>query len=229
MGEEALLAESRWAAARQFLPLVLLVVFAVPAMTWAVSHPSFGPRHDDYPVRINFGGPEPRTAFGMGAIVDAIADVTGAASDDSEADLTPPKPEEQKDFATAFAGFAGEKPAKQQSISVAAKPVETVKLGSHDVMKLDFDLTPPADDMSDGLVIVRKQVVAKDRSLGSVSIAIDQASRLYLARDEVAGLLPERAAAIGGLDQKRVPIARLRELGVDLRYDPVSDQLILAS
>lgn len=91
-------------------------------------------------------------------------------------------------------------------------------------MPLTFDLGGSAE-ASDSLQ-VNKPVEFEQRVLGNVAVRIDVGSRIYVSRADLGRILPEGMAAPASADNY-VLLSRLRQSGLDLRYDPVRDRFVL--
>lgn len=78
---------------------------------------------------------------------------------------------------------------------------------------------------------VAKPVTSAGKPLGTVTVTIDENARLFMKGSDLAGILPSEFARHPQLANETasglVSFQRLRELGVDLRYDPVSDRIEL--
>ena len=95
------------------------------------------------------------------------------------------------------------------------------------VIQVDFDLARQGAQPGD--LSVSKEVIRDGRRLGSVNVAIDQASGLYIAGDDLARLLPGqfRSAIQPGGELRS--FEQLRAGGIDIRYDPVRDVLEIST
>ena len=78
---------------------------------------------------------------------------------------------------------------------------------------------------------VRKPVAVAGTASGNLSIRIDGAAKIYAKRSEVASLLEgksdksERVRTASGEDF--VSFEQLRDMGVDIRYDPSADRIVI--
>ena len=84
----------------------------------------------------------------------------------------------------------------------------------------------------DAPIEVRKPLFSGGVQLGSLTVMIDASSALHAAPGELQAILA-RSGEPGRLDKftsaEFVSFSRLRQSGIDLRYDPVSDRIILQS
>jgi len=84
----------------------------------------------------------------------------------------------------------------------------------------------------DGEIEVQKTPTANGQILGTLTVTIDKYAQLHAAPGELRQILAE-TNEISGLSRvgsaRLVSFARLRDTGIDLRYDPVSDVIILGS
>lgn len=103
---------------------------------------------------------------------------------------------------------------------------------------VDFDLAslgatdPDVRATGNGQIAVQKPVFAGNVSLGSMTVIIDRNARLYFDKSELADLLSESGRPVAAIERAgRGPSASFQELraaGLDLRYDPVRDRIILS-
>jgi hypothetical protein len=120
--------------------------------------------------------------------------------------------------------------------SLAARP-RPAAVARGGFIPLDFDLAShdavsaaerPAPG---GAVDVRKSVREGDRTLGNVTVRIDRQSRLFVDSAQLRAMLSGqqrwRAIADRVPQTGLVSFTSLRADGLDLRYDPVTDQLSL--
>lgn len=87
-----------------------------------------------------------------------------------------------------------------------------------------FDLGGSAE-ASDSLQ-VNKPVEFEQRVLGEVAVRIDVGSRIYVSRADLDRILPDGMTAPASADSY-VLLSRLRQGGLDLRYDPIRDRFVL--
>jgi len=105
------------------------------------------------------------------------------------------------------------------------------------LMGIDFDLAKPdavssAPTLQPGsLVAVEKSVFANGSELGSLTVQIDPAAKPYLNRAELKELLDRAGVSTARLDARGsaelLSFTNVREAGIDLRYDPVNDNIKL--
>lgn len=93
------------------------------------------------------------------------------------------------------------------------------------MLQLDYDLV--AGPGSDGSVQISRDLRRGSASLGALTLQIDRNAALYASRADLVRMLPTRAAQLQRLDGEFVPLSRLRQAGVNLRYDAARDELML--
>ena len=130
--------------------------------------------------------------------------------------------------ATAFADLAdGAAPKPEQSIGGAqvipikyALPKESYAIG-------DSKLA------NDGSIEVTKTLVFEQKAVGSIAVRIDKGSTLFVAGGDVKNLLsdhPQFADRVGSVPHNSmVTFQKLRDYGLNFRYNPVEDQLVLTT
>lgn len=92
------------------------------------------------------------------------------------------------------------------------------------IMPINFDIAGPAD--ADATFQVSKTVIFNERSLGQLTVRIDEGARVYVSTAEMAGLFPEGLRPPQSW-QEFVPLRQVRDAGIDLRYDPTADRMVL--
>lgn len=93
------------------------------------------------------------------------------------------------------------------------------------VMPLSFSLAANPD--AGGILQVRKAVSFNQQSLGNLSVRIDEAARVYVSVPEMGRMFPESLRPPRSWQDEFVLLSRVREAGIDLRYDPTADRFIL--
>ncbi|MEP3049775.1 MAG: hypothetical protein ABJP48_10550 [Erythrobacter sp.] len=137
---------------------------------------------------------------------------------------------------TGDEGLTGEI-ADNSALEQGETPAGSRQLGGFEIAPLDFTLsetggsigneTPVGDDA----IEVRKTVFVDDVSVGSITITIDQNAQLFIQGQEIRGLLANQPSLSRKL--QRVPesglvsFERLRDLGMNLRYVPTTDSVML--
>lgn len=102
------------------------------------------------------------------------------------------------------------------------------------VIPVRFDLTSPGmgDEVVGGdEIVVRKTVRLGSRDLGSLPIHVDSRSRLLVKPNDLRAMLEqagqgELASQTSESNELRT-FSQLRREGVDLRYDPASDSVVV--
>lgn len=105
---------------------------------------------------------------------------------------------------------------------------------------VDFDLSKivsgtgndgPDQNMAQKSVIVQKPLISSGGSLGSLTISIDENARAFVSASKIKTILVESGSPPARLaripDQPMISFQRLRELGIDLKYDPIEDHVVL--
>lgn len=115
--------------------------------------------------------------------------------------------------------------APESAGSVSGQSNVVAQTSSFRVLPLDFSLSAGPDQAS--ALEVAKRLRLDDRELGILSVRIDEASRIFVSRTELARLLPGEAALPTGTAGDYILLRDLRRSGFDLRYDPVRDELVL--
>lgn len=106
------------------------------------------------------------------------------------------------------------------------------------LMALDYTLpgtaerSAPIEPTRDGNITVSKPVLLGANTAGSISITIDSDARLLLESGELRALLEKQSnteATVARLPESGlVSFNSLRNLGVDLRYNPTQDRIVIA-
>lgn len=74
---------------------------------------------------------------------------------------------------------------------------------------------------------VRKPVSLGEQSLGTLTVRIDDASRVYVSVLDMARQFPEALRPPRSWHNEYVLLSQVRVAGIDLRYNPTADQFIL--
>ncbi|GAA0283505.1 hypothetical protein GCM10009127_26250 [Alteraurantiacibacter aestuarii] len=94
------------------------------------------------------------------------------------------------------------------------------------LLPIDFDLAGGPE--ADSTLRVQMEVQSGQQILGPIQVHIDSTSSIYVSRAEMMNILPTYSSAIARLDGDFVRLSRLRDVGVDLRYDATADRLIVS-
>ncbi|QKG71122.1 hypothetical protein [Erythrobacter mangrovi] len=97
---------------------------------------------------------------------------------------------------------------------------------------IEFDiLTPGVGDEAVGgeAIIVRKSVRMGQKEIGSLPVHVDTESRLLVDARDVRGLLEQADLSGTVRGSGLVSFSDLRRMGIDLRYDPTTDSVLLAT
>lgn len=149
---------------------------------------------------------------------------------------TPGAGDEPLEAAGEAAGLAMEMPQSEASPlpSPAAKPTAVARTASGNIIPVKFDIETPGlgDEVVGGdEIVVRKAVRMGSREIGSLPIHVDARSRLLVRPSDLKSVLEKagqgsRAAKAAASNELR-SFGDLRKDGVDLRYDPNSDSVIV--
>lgn len=97
--------------------------------------------------------------------------------------------------------------------------------GSPGVMAIDFDLEGGPNSAS--TLATSRDVQHDGEIVGQVNIRIDNNSAIYVAREDLLRTVPSVPIEVQQLQDEFILLSALRSSGVNLRYDPVSDKLVL--
>ena len=140
------------------------------------------------------------------------------------------------DQATEQAAVAAEGASIAPSEGAPAEPrgrVASVGPDKNGLLPLSFDVMRPgagSERVGADAIVVRKPVRINDREVGSLPIHIDGNSRLLVDPKELKSVLARSGIArdVGG-GAGLLTFVQLRENGIDLRYDPSSDSLLITT
>lgn len=241
MKREFIFAEN-WAVVALSLPLILVLLAA--AYGASVQKPRFfnlAQFFSDYPIRIDLADVELESSRRALAASQKAAATTRPDDEVRLAAIRMPAEassgEEPVDGAPMTADTDLEEvlqPNQQENAQLAAQtaPRLITPVASRETSRpaltlpVDFDLAGGPD--ADNTLQLQMQVQHANRSLGRVEIRIDNTSAIFVSRREIGRIIPVRTRAFDALEGEFVLLTRLRDAGVDLRYDPVSDRLVLA-
>lgn len=152
-----------------------------------------------------------------------------AANEETAADLTVDQAAEQAVVAAEGASIA-------RPEGTTAEPRQRVASLSPDqngLLPLSFDVMRPgagSERVGSDAIVVRKAVRINDREAGSLPIHIDGNSRLLVDPEELKSVLARGGITrnVGG-GSGLLTFVQLRESGIDLRYDPSSDSLMITT
>lgn len=105
------------------------------------------------------------------------------------------------------------------------------------VLAVDFDLSRPYEsgpESGDGSPIeIRKKVVLNGKEAGSAQLRVGAGSTISISRDALTRLLEQSGRAemsqqIGQGTASYITFEEMRRQGIDVRYDPLSDQILVA-
>ncbi|WP_298309140.1 hypothetical protein [uncultured Erythrobacter sp.] len=119
-----------------------------------------------------------------------------------------------------------------ETISDASVPIQ---VSQSPPIGIQFDLADfnsTSASVQGDQIQVKKSLMSKGDRLGSITVTIDEFARNYATPGELQSLpeVSKLSKSLGQLEPEAlVSFSRLRELGIDLRYDPIADHIILAS
>ena len=153
-----------------------------------------------------------------------VALVSAALADRAEAEEAglPLRNSGPSDFDRAFAiGFTA--PTRRLSAPVPQP-------GSNGMIDLSFDLQGGAQ--SPNTISVSKPVAIGGTDSGRLAIRIDGAAQIFADRWQVAAMIDDTDSATANRIRTAsgddyLSFRRLRDLGVDIRYDPAGDRIII--
>lgn len=157
----------------------------------------------------------------MGENVALVSAALADRAEAAEAGVPPPR-SGPSDFDLAFGDGFG------RSASRSSAPIQ--QPGSNRMIEVDFDLEGGAE--SSNAISVDKPVAIGGNNSGRLAIRIDGAAQIFADRGQVAELLAkddaataEKVRTAGGEDY--LSFRQLRDLGVDIRYDPAADRIVI--
>ena len=205
-------------------------VLGVSALVFQIEGSRIVSRFDTGPIlAFELGDPVEREA--KNSAKDRAEEPQIASNEEAEAqDVTDntSKASRSATVAAAFADLAeGTAPKPEQAIAGAqvmpisfALPTEGSSVG-------DTKLT------NDGSIEVTKTLVFEQKAVGSIAVRIDKRSTLFVDGGDVKSLLsdhPQFAERVGSVpDSGMVTFQKLRDFGLNFRYNPVDDQLVLTT
>ncbi len=155
-----------------------------------------------------------------------LADVTQQSEPASAAEVLP-------ETITLPASLGG-----QSSTASAPSGVAVDQKRKLSIMALDFSLTQFSGSSarllspSDGPLKVKKRVYAGSRVIGDLDITVAGEGELLLDAGDVRAMVGQQTGAGSGTSSKLpeqglVSFASLREMGIDLRYSPTDDAIMI--
>lgn len=208
------------------LPLVLVLLAALfaalPERYRLAGSPQFGA---NYPIRIDLGEvqvateqrdlAERRAAASQSAILSGEVLVNPLL-------VTPIDAGEQ----AALASLPGESAADQSGSPNATPGLITRNSGLQGIMAIEFDLEGGPNSSS--TVATSKDVQHEGQVIGQIGIRVDNNAAIYVARADVLRIVPSAPVEVQRLEEDFILISTLRNAGINLRYDPINDRLVLA-
>lgn len=186
---------------------------------------------DAYPVRLLIPDPiSQKTASSVlsagnaSAMASETVNTSTSASDADGGDF------DRGAFDRAFGGLATQilSPVTRQP-APKARSIPQPPTDKNGMLAIDFDLQGGAQ--SSRSIAVQKPVTVAGLASGNLSVRIDGAAKIYANRAEIASLLDgksnksERVRAASAEDF--LSFQQIRDLGIDIRYDPSSDRIII--
>ena len=182
-----------------------------------------------YPVRLIIPEPfEPMVRRPPPVLLGENVELVSAALAEAE-DLRGRAPEGNalRNAPDAFEKAFGSAPSRVAS-RVDLKPIP--KPDKTGMLKIDFDLQGGAQ--SSRAIAVDKPVAVGGNSGGKLAIRIDGAAQIFANRGQVASLIEAQDAATANKvrtasTDEFLSFTQLRDLGVDIRYDPSADRIVI--
>lgn len=184
---------------------------------------------DGYPVRLIL--PEALVTIAnrpppvlLGENVELVSDALAQADENG---TTPPALDILNPDPGAFERAFGSEPVRTAA-RPEAKPIP--KPGRDGMLKIDFDLQGGAQ--SSRAIAVDKPVAIGGSSGGKLAIRIDGAAQIFANRGQVASLIEGQDAAKAervrtASSDEYLSFTQLRDLGVNIRYDPSADRIVI--
>lgn len=202
---------------------VLALGFAIFGIDSLITARAMQPDPFGYPVRLIIPEPIVEIARRPPPVLlgENVALVKAALAEKGDPGLRPLRSE-----AGAFERAFGEAPQRTARAAQFAPPPAPGRSGMLDI---DFNLKGGAQ--SPRTITVRKPVAIAGAASGNLSLRIDGAARIYANKAEVATLLEgrsdksERIRTASG--EEFVSFDQLRDLGVNIRYDPSADRIVI--
>jgi len=122
-----------------------------------------------------------------------------------------------------------------------AEQLTMVDLKPGEVLAIDYDLVglkaaPEKFDGDDGSLTVEKQLIVDGVSTGEATIRIESGAQILISTTSVARALGDRTEALprrisSALAKSTgfIPFYELRGAGIDVAYDPITDQVTLST
>ncbi len=220
--------QARTAALTLPLLLVLLAtLFAALPERYRLA--GFSPFGSNYPIRIDLV--EVQVATEQRDLAQRRAVTGGELGQDTnlsgEIMLNPLLvPIAETDGPEGLAALSGATGADQSGSSNTAPTRITGNSGLQGIMAIEFDLE--GGPHSTSTVATSKEVLHDGQVIGQIGIRVDNNSAIYVAREDVLRIVPSPPVEVQRLEEDFILISSLRAAGVNLRYDPTGDRLVLA-
>lgn len=216
--------QARTAALGLPLLLVLLAALfaALPERYRLAGFPQFGA---NYPIRIDLG--EVQVATEQRDLAQRRAASSQGTNLSGEILVNPLLvPSVESGEQAALTPLPGESGADQSGAPSATTTLITRNSGLQGIMAIEFDLEGGPNSSS--TVATSKDVQHQGEVIGQIGIRVDNNSAIYVAREDVLRIVPSVPAEVQRLEEDFILISTLRNAGVNLRYDPIGDRLVLA-
>ena len=170
-----------------------------------------------YPIRIELPPPKPRVLYslsdGLMPVPEVIEEDTASAAIETN----------------RLAAVTGPAMTGLESLPPRAE-APAVRGG---LLAVNFDLSDPAGS-DDAVVDTRKKLRVDGVDVGAAAIRVTSGSALFIARDEFRNLLDssgrkDLAARVIGGTSAFASFDEIRRLGFGVRYDPVTDRILVSS
>lgn len=150
---------------------------------------------------------------------------------DDQPETTPDEAAPQPPFAAQFANLidpqAAAEPASATQPAIApSSPPSPGRQRPTRLQDVTFDLGAGPEAASS--IEVRKTVRLNGADVGMLDVRIDESARIYANGSQLAALLPPESVRPAATADQFLSFDQLRNAGVDIRYDPTQDRLVVA-
>ncbi|MBD2841203.1 hypothetical protein [Erythrobacter rubeus] len=167
--------------------------------------------------------------FALPALVENTSETNAETQQNAATTATSPQNSAQAQAAAA--------PSESIADQSGAGSRASLSIGDPSLAAIDFDLSdqssPGGGEVPVGsdLIEVRKSLITEGKELGSMTVTIDQNARIFVRGQELQTLLnqsetsqsmPSRLAS-----NELVSFQQVRDAGIDIRYDPIDDRIVL--
>ncbi len=116
------------------------------------------------------------------------------------------------------------RPVLDSSGRESLPPTPTASAGRYEVLQLNFDLDEVANSREP--ITVTKSVYRQGRFAGRIDIQINEAGDILVHTSDLSSLLTDLPVS-ATRTARSLTLSELRDVGLDLRYEPIEDRLVL--